>query len=229
MQTRFFLNGVILALPISATSVVDGMAFGYLARQTGLTAAEAFAMSAIVCSGSAQFLALQMWSISGFTILAGTLLLNLRYLFLSATMYSRLRSLPAWKVICVLFFLYDENWILAMSGKHDEGQASFLLGSGLIIYIGWVFFTVVGFYLAVRWQANAALTAFVVIAIFSALLATTWKGKSDLLPWIVSALAALLASRYVSAAWYVLAGGLAGAACSLLLESQNRTLEPDHE
>src|SRR6188474_852825 len=132
MEKHRFVNGLVRGLPISATSIVDGMAFGYLARQTGLNAADAFAMSTIVCSVSAQFLALQLWGISGFTVLVGTLLLNLRYLFLSATMYPYLRKLPAWKSTLVLFFLYDENWALAMSEKQEHGRASFLLGSGFI-------------------------------------------------------------------------------------------------
>ena len=227
MNSGPFVAGVIRSLPLAMASVADGIVFGYLARQTGLTLGETFAMSALVCSGTAQFLAVQMWSISGFAVLASTLMLNLRYVFLSATLYPDLRALPAWKATGVLFFLYDENWALALGEKRENAKAPFLLGSGLILYLGWVGFSVLGFCLAVRWQPDVSVTGFIVIAIFTALLAGTWRGKGDLLPWMASAAVSLLASQYVSAGWYVLAGGLAGAGCSIAVGSQKLLKESD--
>ena len=52
---------------------------------------------------------------------------------------------------------------------------------------------------------------FAVTAIFTALAVTMWRGKRDVLPWVVAAGVALAAHRMLPGAWYVLLGGVAGA------------------
>lgn len=51
---------------------------------------------------------------------------------------------------------------------------------------------------------------FVFTAMFLALLVGLWKGKADLLPWIVAALAAVAAAHWLPGKWYILLGGVAG-------------------
>jgi predicted branched-subunit amino acid permease len=45
---------------------------------------------------------------------------------------------------------------------------------------------------------------------FLALLVGLWKGKADLLPWIVAALVAVAAAHWLPGKWYILLGGVAG-------------------
>jgi predicted branched-subunit amino acid permease len=46
--------------------------------------------------------------------------------------------------------------------------------------------------------------------VFVALLVGQWKGKTDLVPWAVAGLVAVLAERWLGGTWYILLGGLAG-------------------
>jgi predicted branched-subunit amino acid permease len=37
-----------------------------------------------------------------------------------------------------------------------------------------------------------------------------WKGKRDIAPWLVAAVAAIAAAHWLPGKWYILIGGLAG-------------------
>jgi predicted branched-subunit amino acid permease len=52
---------------------------------------------------------------------------------------------------------------------------------------------------------------FAFTAVFSAIAAGLWRGRGDLLPWLVSAGAALAASSLIGGKWYIVIGGVAGA------------------
>ena len=47
-------------------------------------------------------------------------------------------------------------------------------------------------------------------AVFLALVAGLWRGRSDLLPWAVAAAVAVAGHLLLPGQWYVLLGGLAG-------------------
>lgn len=51
---------------------------------------------------------------------------------------------------------------------------------------------------------------FAFTATFLALLLGMWKGRGDLVPWIVAALVAIATSRLIEGNWYIIVGGLAG-------------------
>jgi predicted branched-subunit amino acid permease len=93
-------------------------------------------------------------------------------------------------------------------GRRD---AAFLLGSGLVMFVEWVSSTVLGCFLGegIPNPASWGLD-FVFVAVFLALLANLWKGKGDILPWIVAAAVAVASARLLPGAWYILLGALAG-------------------
>jgi predicted branched-subunit amino acid permease len=71
---------------------------------------------------------------------------------------------------------------------------------------------------------------FAFVAVFTALVFSFWKGKSDILPWIVTALLAILAEKLVPGKWYILAGGLGGALVTALLPDTTMQNDSDeHE
>ena len=82
---------------------------------------------------------------------------------------------------------------------------------GLTLFLAWFGATATG-HLAgaiiqdpTRWGLD-----FAFLAVFLALIAGMWRGKSDLLPWTVAAGIAILASQWLPGKWYILLGGLAG-------------------
>lgn len=56
---------------------------------------------------------------------------------------------------------------------------------------------------------------FAFTAVFISLLAGLWKGKGDIPPWTVAAVAALAANHFLPGKWYIVIGGLAGSLTGL--------------
>lgn len=207
--------GVRAGLPLALAGVADGVIFGTLARQAGLSAAEATAMSAFVCAGTAQFLAIGVWasSLPIATIVLTTLGVNLRHLLMGATIRSSLVSTPARRLYPTLHFLSDESWAIATRQVRQTGAVHdrFVLGSGIVLSTGWVGATFIGATLGqaiddpTRWGLD-----FAFVAIFAGLLTGLWPGRSRALPWVVAGLVAIVAAEFLPTGWHVIAGGLAG-------------------
>ena len=202
------------ALPIALSVCAYGLVFGVLAQQAQLSLLEVLLMSGFVFAGSAQLIVLSLWSmpLPIATILLTTLIVNLRNLLLGAAISPWFLRISPLKAYLTLFFMTDENWALTM-GEFAKGRrnAAFLLGSGLVLYVAWVGSTVVGRTLGdvahdpARFGLDFAFTA-----VFLALLVGLWKGKSDLLAWVVAAAVAVAAAHFLPGKWYILLGGVSG-------------------
>lgn len=222
-------TGVRRGLPLAPSAFVYGLIFGILARQAGLVLSEALAMSSLVAAGASQFVALDQWllPLPVATIVLTTLVVNLRHVLLSASLYPWLGSLPRSRRYGAIFFLYDESWALtlhAFNGGYRDG--AFLVGCGALLFVAWLIATVLGHTVAAvipdpaRWGLDFAFTA-----VFIALLGSMWRDVShrdglqggqrrrvfgDLLPWATAAVVAILAQRWLPGTWTILLGGLAG-------------------
>ena len=208
------LAGARRCIPIEISGFAIGLVFGVLARQAGLSVAETVLMSALVYSGAAQFVVLGLWGtpLPVASIAVTTLVVGLRHLLMGAALSPIFSRLPRLKAYGSVFFMADENWALAMSefskGKRD---AAFLLGGGLAMFISWTSSTLIGRTIGSalrdpsRWGLDFAFTA-----VFLALLVGMWKGRSDLLPWVVAAIVAVAAHHWLPGQWYILLGGLTG-------------------
>ena len=213
-DTKGALAGARRILPLALGDFAYGLVFGVLAQQAGLSVLEVLLMSALVYAGSAQLIVLSLWIMPlpiGAIILT-TLIVNLRYLLMGAAISPWFLRLSPFKAYTTLYFMADENWALTMS-EFDKGKrnAAFLLGSGLLMFVAWVSTTVLGRAIGSlvhdpsRWGLDFAFTA-----VFLALLVPLWKGKANILPWIVAAVVAVVAARWLPGKWYILLGGLAG-------------------
>jgi len=209
-----FSSGIIKSLPMAIGVVPFGMVFGVMARQTGLGFGEAALMSAAVFAGAAQFVALGLWqeSLPVLTIAFTTFLVNLRLVLMGAALRPYYGSLSSLKAYGSMLVLSDGGWAMQLQEFNDgKRDAAFLLGNGVAQYVVWVGSTVSGFMLgaAITQPEKWGLT-FIVPASFLALLVGMWRGKSDILPWLVAAIAALLTNFAIGGNWFILVGGLAG-------------------
>lgn len=208
------LAGARRCVPVEISGLAIGLVFGTLAGQAGLGAGEAALMSAFVFSGAAQFLVLGLWAspLPVFAIVLTTLVVGLRHLLMGAALGPVFSKLPRLKAYGSVYVMADENWALTM-GEFAKGRrdGAFLLGGGLLMVLVWTSATFVGaaFGGAVedpaRWGLDFAFTA-----IFLALIAGMWKGKSDILPWTVAAAVSVAAHHWLPGQWFILLGGLAG-------------------
>jgi 4-azaleucine resistance transporter AzlC len=225
---RFTLAGVLLGarrcLPLAVSVFAYGLVFGVLARQSGLSLWEVLLMSALVYSGTAQLLVLSVWMypLPVGAILLTTLIVSLRNLLMGTALSPWFSQLRRWQAALALFFLADENWALTMDEFARGGKdAAFLLGSGLALYVSWLGSTLLGRIVSgivpdpARFGLDFAFTA-----VFLALLVGLWKGKGDLLPWIVAVAVSLITARLLPDKWYILCGALAGSLVGVVRDAR---------
>jgi predicted branched-subunit amino acid permease len=208
-------QGALAGLPLGAAGLPYGMVYAVLAAQAGLLPTETIATSVVIYSGSAQFAALELWSrppvlaVLVFAVLA----MNARYLLYGALLRPQLRHDAPVANYVALFLLGDANWAMMMhrsrAGPLDSG---FGVGSGLVMFAGWVGGSILGVLAGDLPPDVAALGLdFLLPAFFATMLASLWRGRSDMAPLVAAVAAAFAAHELGAGGIAVIAGGLSGA------------------
>lgn len=223
---QFFI-GARACLPVAISIGAYGLVWGVLARGAGLSLLEVIMMSGLVFAGSAQFVALDLWSATPASLPVGALVLaaliiNLRYLLLTATLRPLYPDKGLLRSALSMYFVTDENWAMTVAAMaRGQGSVAFLMGGGVLAGIAWMGTNLIGYGLGsaiddpTRWGLDFAFTA-----TFLALLLGMWKGRGDLAPWLVAALAAIITSRLVDGSWHILVGGVVGSLVGAFLETR---------
>lgn len=219
-----FWLGVRMFLPVAISIAAYGVVWGVLAGQAGLSVLEVALMSGLVFAGASQFVALDMWSPGNLPILSIIIaagIINLRMLLMSATLRPLVGHLSLPKQLGAMFFVSDEQWAMTMAEvRKGSGSVAFLLGTGVLSWFAWMGSTLCGRVLGAfiedptKYGLDFAFTA-----TFLALLLGMWRGRGDLIPWIVGALAAILTSKLIEGNWYIIVGGLVGSFAGALAET----------
>lgn len=199
---------------ISLSVVPWGLAFGLLAQHP-LSLSQAMAMSAYAYSGTAQFVVLDMWQqpLAIGAMLFAVAAVNARYLLQGVTLAPWLSDLSPVRRLATLFFLSDASWAMSLKRfEQGDSDAGYLLGTSLPMYACWVGSSFLGYLIPIS-SANTHAWGldFAISAALIALAGGRWMGKTDLLPWIVAAIFALVAYQVVGGYWYMLTGAIAGA------------------
>jgi predicted branched-subunit amino acid permease len=208
-------QGMAIALPFGASSLLYGIGFGVLAAQVGLSIFEAVAMSATVFSGTAQIAILQAWSASQalLALFATVMVVNSRYILMSAALRPWLGQVPRGRALASLLILVDGSFAMAMrENTRGNTDAGILTGSSLVSYIGWVLGTALGYWLGALLPDPRVLALdFLVLAFCASAAALMWKPGIDWWPPLAATLAAVAVQFVVPGAWAVAAAGLTGA------------------
>ena len=101
-----WLRGMLASVPIVMGYLPVGFAYGVLAQKAGLTLFATILMSLVVFAGSAQLIAVGLFSsgLSPFSIIFTTLIVNLRHLLFSAAIFPHLAE---WRKKHLAFFAYE--------------------------------------------------------------------------------------------------------------------------
>lgn len=207
-------DGLRATAPLAVSVAAYGAVFGVLARQVGVTLAEAMLMNVFVFAGAAQLASLDQWAyplpIAG--IVVTVLLINLRLIMLSASMRPWLKTLPSRIVYPMLHILSDEAWAVAMTRyRNGARDAGIVLGCNLAIVLAWLPAVALGHVLGAAIGDPAALGLdFAFTAVFGAMLFGGYRSRFDLVPWGMSGIVAWFVWWLLPGTWYVIAGGLAG-------------------
>lgn len=142
-----FREGVIVCLPAMAAAAPFAILLGALATDKGLGTLEMALMSAMVFAGSAQFIALDTWQSPPFwlAVAFGTLVVNLRHVFMSASILRHMDMFPRWLRPVSMFFLADEIWAFAEArAARQRLTPAFYAGLVVFFYASWVLASAIG-------------------------------------------------------------------------------------
>jgi len=213
-------RGIAAAVPFGIGVAVYGVVYGLLARQVGLSFLENLLMNVVVFGGASQTAALEFWTypLPILSIVATTLLINLRFVLLGAAARPWLESLPRRAVYPMLHVMADEGWAVAMNERRrGERDAGFFLGANLFIGVCWILAILSGHAIGGGvGDPTAVGLDFAFTTIFAAILFSGYRQAFDLVPWGAAGAAALLASWILPGTWYVLVGGIFGFAVGFL-------------
>ena len=219
-----FWSGLVTSVPLILGYFPISFSFGVAATRSGLTGVEAVAMSLIMYSGAAQFLAIALLAAGvPLAVAAATLIgMGLRHVLYGPALIRHAgaegstRHAWAWA-----FGLTDEVFGAAL-GELSRGRRfsePFMFGLGLGAYGAWVSGTIAGAIagggLLEAWPAVSAGLGFMLPALFLALLMSMLTRAQ--VPVIAVAAAATIAVTLVwSGTAGLLAGMLAGAVAGVL-------------
>ena len=221
-----FRRGAVLAAPFGASSVLYGLAFGALAIEAGLSLGEAVLMSAVVFSGTAQIAVLQIWqgALAVIPIFATVLVMNARYVLMSAALRPWFGALPARKSALSLMLLVDGAFVLATRQRAEgDDDAAVFLGAGFVSYVAWVVATGIGYWLGQGLGNPKTLGLdFILVGFCASAAAMLWRTRMHLGPTLAAVAVALAIDRLGGGNWAIAGAGVAGALVGGLLHGRER-------
>jgi len=225
MKFGQFKDGARAALPIVLGYVPVGIAFGVLARQSGLTSVEAGAMSLIVYAGASQFIAVDMLAggAAALPIILTTFLVNLRHFLMSSTIASHFKQNSLPETAAIAAELTDESFAVAMSDTRKiDGRPSFLFGLQTTAQAAWVAGTLVGAIFGPLVNGASYGIPFALPALFICLLVLQLKSRIHLAVMIIAGALSVSFKYLLPENWnLVLAAVMASIAGMWLLKEEN--------
>jgi 4-azaleucine resistance transporter AzlC len=144
-QPLTFAEGVRSGLMIAIGYIPVAFTFGLLAKSTGLSLYETLLMSAIVFAGASQYMSLSLLAAqsSAMEIILTTFVINVRHFILTTTLNEIVEKDKWLKKAIYAFWVTDESFSVA-AVRNERLSTSYMMGLGLIGYICWVSFSVIG-------------------------------------------------------------------------------------
>ena len=216
-----FRRGVWDSLPATLGASTFGLAFGVLAAQAGLPLWMALALSLLLFSGAAQFVALQAWSdpLSVLAVVGGVAATNSRFLLLSAVLYDRWRGVPAILAYPALYLLVDTNWALALAQNlPPRRHLAYFVGAALPTWLCWMLVTYAGHTAGQAIENPAAFGLTVSLpAFFLASGFRLWRGLVSFLPLFAAIAVSLALIWFWPGPWVAPLAIIAGALAALVM------------
>jgi len=147
IELKQFLAGVRTGFPIFLGYLPIGIAFGILASSYGFTPLQAIMASALILSGSGQFVALATLALSG-SIVASVIactVVNLRYALFAMTLSPHLQGLKMRTIAWLGFTITDETFAFNSAAIRElKASPHSMMGVGTIAWLGWITGTTAG-------------------------------------------------------------------------------------
>jgi predicted branched-subunit amino acid permease len=208
-------RGVLRLAPVALFFIPFGMAFGVAASTRGMPPLQSIVLSTLAFSGSVQFSALDLWhaTIAFSTLSLVVIAVNARHLVMGAALSPWVNGLPMAHRLPTLALLNDANFAVCQTAfQNGERDMGLLLGSGLVLWSGWVLGAVVGA-LAGASLGNPVVLGFdvVMLCFLTAMVTPQATQVLRLIPILVAATVAVVTMPGLPMGWNVIAGAIAGA------------------
>ncbi|WP_409228059.1 AzlC family ABC transporter permease [Gudongella sp. SC589] len=215
-------DGMVAGSPLILGYFPIAMAYGLLAKNTGLTIVDTSATSMLVYAGASQFMFLDLVraGVSAGSIILATFLLNLRHMMMSASLSVNLKKDTAGFLPVIGFGITDETFSV-LSFNKDKLSLPFILTVNLIAYGAWASGTAVGYLVGeVIPQALQESLGLGLYAMFAALLFPSFKVNKDYLkPALLGAVTyiAIFRTGMLSSGWDIIAGIIIASALGVVV------------
>jgi 4-azaleucine resistance transporter AzlC len=221
MADRPFREGIQAAIPVVLGYLPVGLAFGVLARKTGLSPLEAGLMSLLVYAGSSQFIAVEMIS-KGMTwlpIVITTFFVNLRHFLMSSTIFHLLNRQPLRTLLLLSAQLTDESFAVATSNrKKVENRPGYLLGLQLTSQVAWITGSLAGAFFGGLIDPEGYGLPFAFPGLFICLLVLQIRSRFHLGLMVVAGILSLLFKGLLPGNWTIVMTALVTSAIGGLIE-----------
>ncbi|WP_315923843.1 AzlC family ABC transporter permease [Mesorhizobium sp. SP-1A] len=217
-----FWRGVRLAVPVVVAAGPFAMLFGAIAVDNGFSVFEAFFMSLTVFGGASQMVGIELFGhhVAPWLIVLSIFAVNFRHVLYSAAVGRHLAHWPMAQQIVGYFLLTDPQYALAESEVQAGRKVGFVwyMGAGLAVYVPWVILTTLGAVFGKLIPDTSAAGIDFLLPIYFLGLVMDFRKRPLWLPVVaVSAVASILAYRFVGSPWHVTLGALAGVALAVIL------------
>lgn len=207
-------KGFLANMPISISVFVYGTVLGIICSSKGISLIELVLMNIFIFAGSSQFILIDMFSnsLNIFTIVTACLLVNFRYFLITASLNSLFINTTFSKKVRYMHFVTDENWAVTISSnKNHSVTPYFLLGGGFCIFITWFLGTFIGYYFGELISNPKALALdFAFLAMFTAVITSMYKRRSDILIFLFTALIAFILETLLDNMSYIVISSFLG-------------------
>ncbi len=222
-----FLQAMINALPIVFGYIPIGLAFGVLAKKSGLSNVNTMLLSVIVYAGSSQLIALSLFETNapGITIILTTFIVNLRHLLMSASIAPYLKGWRRKEMAAFAFHLTDETFALYSTRfPNDVPPKATVYGINITVQVAWVSGTWLGMTLGQMIGDIQTLGLdYALPAMFVALLVMQVKNKAQLGSALLAGVLSIGLMLLGMGRWNVILSAFIGATAGALVETWNKT------
>jgi predicted branched-subunit amino acid permease len=221
-RRRDFMAGARAGVPIIVAVLPFGLLFGALAVDNGLTVLEAMLMSGAVFGGASQMVGIELFGkhVAPWLIVLSIFAVNFRHVLYSAAFGRRIGRWPLLERAVGFFLLTDPQFAEAERRTEHGEKLSFgwYIGLGAPIWLAWVVETGLGASLGKFVPDPHALGLDFLLPIYFLGLVISFRKRPLWLPVVaVSAVASMLAMKFVGSPWHIGLGAIAGIAVALAM------------
>lgn len=224
---RDMIAGARLGVPVIIASAPFAILFGALAVDNGLSVGEATLMSAAIYGGASQMVGIELFGhkIAPWLVVFSIFAVNFRHVLYSAAVGRRIGHWSFIEKAVGFFFLVDPQYAEAERRIERGGSVGFAwyMGMALPIYVCWVVESGLGAAFSRLLPDTKALGIDFLLPIYFLGLVMGFRTRSFWFPVVaVSAVASIVAFKFVGSPWHVSLGAAAGVALAASIPPSSR-------